>query len=205
MYRIGFDVGGTFTDFTLEGEGRLAHAKVPSTPDDPARAIADGLTRLMGENAVAPSAVAFVAHGTTVATNMVIERRGAKTGLITTRGCRDVLEIGRQTRPALYDYSVAKPEPLAPRRHRLEVTERLDPAGAVVRPLDEAELAQAVETLVAAGAEAVAVIAAYDTGYADDPAGMAQAAHLAEHLRATAATASFGAGASLARDRKSVV
>jgi N-methylhydantoinase A len=157
MYRIGFDVGGTFTDFTLEGEGRLRHLKVASTPDDPARAIAEGLSQLLTENAIAPGAVVFVAHGTTVATNMVIERRGARTGLITTRGCRDILEIGRQTRPALYDYTVPKPEPLVPRRRRLEVTERLDSSGAVVRPLDEAELAEAVERLLADGVEAVAV------------------------------------------------
>ena len=157
MYRIGFDVGGTFTDFTLEGEGRLRHLKLASTPDDPARAIAEGLERLLAEHDINPAAVAFVAHGTTVATNMVIERRGARTGLITTRGCRDILEIGRQTRPALYDYSVLKPEPLVPRRRRLEVTERLDPKGAVVRPLDEAELTEAVDRLLADGVEAVAV------------------------------------------------
>jgi N-methylhydantoinase A len=157
MYRIGFDVGGTFTDFTLEGEGRLAHLKVASTPDDPARAIAEGLTRLLAENGMAASAVTFVAHGTTVATNMAIERRGAATGLVTTGGCRDVLEIGRQTRPALYDYSVPKPEPLVPRRHRLEVTERLDPKGDVVRPLDEAGLASAIDALLAAEVRAVAV------------------------------------------------
>jgi len=159
MYRIGFDVGGTFTDFTLQdlARGRLHHLKVPSTPDDPARAIGAGLRRLLDENGVAPGEVAFVAHGTTVATNMIIERRGARTGLITTKGCRDVLEIGRQTRPALYDYTVPKPEPLVPRRRRLEVAERLAPDGQVLQPLDEAGVAEAIEALLRQEVEAVAI------------------------------------------------
>ena len=105
MYRIGIDVGGTFTDFTLldEKDGRVSYHKVPSTPHDPSEAIANGIAELLSMHGVAPCDVAHVGHGTTVATNLVIERRGALTGLLTTKGFRDVLEIGRQTRPHLYD------------------------------------------------------------------------------------------------------
>ena len=111
MYRIGFDVGGTFTDFTLHDttSGMLRHFKVPSTPADPSEAIEDGLRTLLDTLHIAPGEIDFVGHGTTVATNMVIERRGVATGLIITRGFRDVLEIGRQVRPHLYDYTVRTP------------------------------------------------------------------------------------------------
>ena len=99
MYRIGIDVGGTFTDFTLlrETDGRVSFHKVPSTPHDPSQAIEQGIADLMRMHSIVPSEVAHVGHGTTVATNLVIERRGAVTGLITTKGFRDVIEIGRQT------------------------------------------------------------------------------------------------------------
>ena len=159
MYRIGFDVGGTFTDFTaLEtGSGEALHFKTSSTPHDPSEAIETGLRHYVEELGIAPEAFEFVGHGTTVATNMVIERRGVPTGLITTRGARDVLEIGRQTRPHLYDYAVTKPDPLVERYMALEVTERLDADGRVLRPLDEAEVRAAAETLRDAGAQAVAV------------------------------------------------
>ncbi len=111
MYRIGFDVGGTFTDFSLHdtASGELRHFKVPSTPADPSEAIETGLRSLLCGLHIPPTEVGFIGHGTTVATNMVIERRGVPTGLITTRGFRDVLEIGRQVRPHLYDYTVRTP------------------------------------------------------------------------------------------------
>ncbi|MDP6705092.1 MAG: hydantoinase/oxoprolinase family protein, partial [Alphaproteobacteria bacterium] len=159
MYRIGFDVGGTFTDFTLldETSGRLRHLKVASTPAAPHQAIVTGLGRIFEAFGMAPAEVGFLGHGTTVATNMVIEHRGAKTALLTTKGFRDILEIGRQTRPHLYDYSVAKPEPLVPRRRRFEVAERLDAEGGVVVELHEADVKRAIEALIAAGVEAVAV------------------------------------------------
>ena len=117
MYRIGFDVGGTFTDFTLHdtATGTLRHFKLVSTPADPSEAIAAGLRTLLETLHIAPGQIGFIGHGTTVATNMVIERRGVATGLITTRGFRDVLEIGRQVRPHLYDYTVRTPVPLVPR------------------------------------------------------------------------------------------
>ncbi|APZ50580.1 hydantoinase/oxoprolinase family protein [Salipiger abyssi] len=159
MYRIGFDVGGTFTDFTaLEtGTGKAIHFKTSSTPHDPSEAIETGLRHYVEELGVAPEAFEFVGHGTTVATNMVIERRGVPTGLITTKGARDVLEIGRQTRPHLYDYAITKPEPLVERYMALEVTERLNADGDVLEPLNEGELRAAAETLRDAGAEAVAI------------------------------------------------
>ena len=159
MYRIGVDVGGTFTDFTIlaEGTGAVHHFKVPSTPRDPSEAIQEGLARLLAAHGVAADAVTYLGHGTTVATNMVIERRGAPTGLLTTRGFRDVLEIGRQVRPHLYDYGVRKPPPLVPREHRLEIDERIGAGGDVVRPLDEASLEAAVRSLRDAGLASIAV------------------------------------------------
>jgi len=159
MYRIGFDVGGTFTDFTLHDTetGRLRHFKVPSTPADPSEAIETGLRPLLAELNARPAEVSFVGHGTTVATNMVIERRGVPTGLITTRGFRDVLEIGRQVRPHLYDYTVRTPPPLVPRECRLEVSERIDADGSVLIPLDEPAVAAAADALAAQGVQAIAI------------------------------------------------
>ncbi len=159
MYRIGFDVGGTFTDFTLHdtATGMLRHFKVPSTPADPSEAIETGLRTLLDTLHIAPDAIGFIGHGTTVATNMVIERRGVITGLITTRGFRDVLEIGRQVRPHLYDYTVRTPTPLVPRERRLEVAERIDAAGSVLHALDEAEVAAAAAELAGQGVQAIAI------------------------------------------------
>jgi N-methylhydantoinase A len=159
MYRIGVDVGGTFTDFTLldDRDGSISFFKVPSTPRDPSEAIENGLRRMIADAAIAPAEVSYLGHGTTVATNIVIERRGARTGLLTTRGFRDVLELGRQSRPSIYDYRVQKPPPLVPRDRRFEVTGRIGPDGSVLVPLDEASLAAAVEGLRAAGVESVAI------------------------------------------------
>ncbi|RPI42261.1 MAG: hydantoinase/oxoprolinase family protein, partial [Betaproteobacteria bacterium] len=105
MYRIGIDVGGTFTDFTLlsERDAQVGYHKVASTPADPSDAIAAGIADLMAMHRIEAAEIGHIGHGTTVATNLVIERRGALTGLLTTRGFRDVLEIGRQVRPHLYD------------------------------------------------------------------------------------------------------
>jgi len=158
-YRIGFDVGGTFTDFTIYDAGRrvLSHHKVPSTPHDPSEAIETGLAQIVERWDIPPANIQFVGHGTTVATNMVIERRGVRTGLLTTKGTRDVIEIGRQLRPHLYDYSIVKPAPLVPRERRLEVDERLDAAGRTVCPLDHVSLSHAVAALKEMGVAAVAV------------------------------------------------
>jgi N-methylhydantoinase A len=158
-FRVGFDVGGTFTDFTLlaEHSGELHYHKVPSTPHDPSVAIGTGLQHLIETFAIAPGELVNAGHGTTVATNMVIERRGARLAVVTTQGFRDVLEIGRQTRPNLYDYSVRKPEPLAPRELRFEVPERVRADGEVLMPLDEAAVVAIGRQLVEAQVEAVAV------------------------------------------------
>lgn len=158
-YRIGFDVGGTFTDFSSidDTSGRVDYFKVPSTPDDPSRAIGMGLEGLMEKLGIQGADVSHLGHGTTVATNMAIERRGALTGLITTRGFRDVLEIGRQTRPHLYNYRVRRPDPLIPRHLRLEVGERIMADGSILRPLNEDEVREAADQLRAARVEAVVV------------------------------------------------
>jgi N-methylhydantoinase A len=159
MLRIGVDVGGTFTDFTLldEATAQIRFFKVPSTPSDPSLAIEDGLRQMIASFAIDPADISYLGHGTTVATNIVIERRGARTGLLTTRGFRDVLELGRQARPSIYDYRVQKPPVLVPRDRRAEVTERVGPDGAVLVPLDEASLDAAVQKLKAAGVESVAI------------------------------------------------
>src|SRR6185503_17701911 len=159
MYRIGIDVGGAFTDFTLldEKDGQVGFHKVASTPADPSTAIERGIADLLDRYRIAPSEVSHIGHGTTVATNLVIERRGALTGLLTTRGFRDVIEIGRQVRPHLFDYSVVKPPPLATREHRHEISERVDAHGAVIAALDEREVEAAANKLKAAGVKSVAV------------------------------------------------
>lgn len=126
---VATDTGGTFTD-VVDAGGRIA--KVPSTPEDPARAVAEGVAAVGGGHP------ALLAHGTTVATNALLERRGARTALVTTAGFEDVIEIARQDRPSLYDPTVDRPEPLVPRAWRHGVVERLDARGRVLVPLDPA-------------------------------------------------------------------
>lgn len=159
MHRIGIDVGGTFTDFTLidEEDGSVSFYKVPSTPHDPSEAIERGISGLMEQQQISPEEISHLGHGTTVATNLIIERKGAKCGLITTRGFRDVLELARQTRPHLYDYTVTKPPALVPRKWRLEVTERVLATGEVLTALNQDEVAAAAQALKEAGVEAVAI------------------------------------------------
>lgn len=159
MYRIGFDVGGTFTDFTAIAtqDGETRHFKTSSTPHDPSEAIETGLRHFVEQEGLDPAMFEFIGHGTTVATNMVIERRGVPTGLLTTKGCRDVLEIGRQTRPHLYDYTLTKPVPLVDRYMSLEVSERLNADGEVLKPLNEDDVRAAGSAMKDAGMEAVAV------------------------------------------------
>jgi N-methylhydantoinase A len=157
--RIGVDVGGTFTDLAMadEATGRIGFHKVPSTPSDPSQAIEAGVRGILEKHGRRAEEVAFVGHGTTVATNMAIERRGARTGMVTTKGFRDVLEIARQVRPHLYDYGIQRPAPLVPRRRRLEVDERLAADGTVLRPLDEAEATRVAEALRDDGVASVAI------------------------------------------------
>ena len=163
-WRVGVDSGGTFTDICLfeEQTGRVETWKVPSTPDDPSRGIASGVEE--GMRGVLPeatdrpaAAIVYFGHGTTVATNALIQHRGVKTGLVTTDGFRDLLEIGRQKRPDLYDIQADKPLTLVPRDLRLEVPERLRHTGEVDTPLDEERMRAAARTLKAAGVKAVAV------------------------------------------------
>ncbi|PYV36707.1 MAG: 5-oxoprolinase, partial [Acidobacteria bacterium] len=138
--RVGVDVGGTFTDVVCfdEQNGKLALLKQPSTPKDPSEAVLAGTRRILAEIGVAPDAVSLFFHGTTVATNALLERKGCRVALLVTEGFRDVLQIMRQDRPRLYDYFVARPEPLVPRHLRFEASERMLWTGEVHRPLDVA-------------------------------------------------------------------
>src|SRR5215831_1331661 len=158
-YRVGVDIGGTFTDiFLLSDAGdKVAIGKVLTTPRNPAEAVVNGLRALLAEQGVAPATVVQIVHGTTLITNAIIERKGAKTGLITTKGFRDALEIGRERRYDIYDISLENPEPLVPRFLRREVTERLDNIGQVLIPLDRDEALAVIRDLVADGVEALAV------------------------------------------------
>ena len=157
-YRAGADIGGTFTDIVLLGsDGSIATTKVSSTPDDYGRAIMVGLHRLFEEAAVDPGAVDAVVHGTTVVTNAIIEKKGAKTALITTAGFRDVLELRRIRIPELYNVFYDKVPPLVSRRLRFEVDERMGPHGEVKKALDEAGVAAVVERIKGHGIEALAI------------------------------------------------
>jgi N-methylhydantoinase A len=161
--RLGVDVGGTFTDLALldETSGRVTVAKVPSVPADPSEGILAGITRILGEAGAPPAAVGYLAHGTTVATNTLLEKKGARTGLITTRGFRDLLEIARQRRPSLYDLDAVKPPALVPRPLRLEVAERVTADGAVLTPLDLPAVDRALDELAGQGVEALAICFLY--------------------------------------------
>jgi N-methylhydantoinase A len=150
--RVGVDVGGTFTDLVAVHDGRLVTAKVPSVPHDQSL----GVVAAIEASGVPTDEIGLVAHGTTVATNALLERRGARTALVTTEGFRDVLEIARQTRPSLYDLTASAPAPLVPRELRFTVTERIGPEGVRIA-LDEASLRRAVEDVRAADVGAVAV------------------------------------------------
>jgi N-methylhydantoinase A len=150
--RLGVDVGGTFTDLVALVDGELVTAKVPSTPKDQAR----GVVHAIEVARLDPGAVTGFAHGSTVATNALLERRGARTALVTTEGFRDVLEIGRQNRPALYDLTRDRPPALVPRELRFTVRERMGPDGVLV-PLDHDSVRAAVAACRDAEAEAVAV------------------------------------------------
>src|ERR1700694_3484601 len=138
-YRVGIDIGGTFTDATLidEDSGEVRIGKVSSTPHDPSIGFHEATRRILREARVAPADVRYVVHGTTVATNAIIEGKTARTGLITTHGFRVMLEIPRQIRPSLYDLKFEKPRPLVPRYLCFGVPERLDADGKVLRRLDE--------------------------------------------------------------------
>jgi len=158
-WRIGVDSGGTFTDVCLfdEDSGEVVTWKVSSTPDDPSRGITQGVAEGLQQVSASAAEVSFLGHGTTVATNALIQGRGVKTGLITTEGFRDLLEIGRQKRPHLYDLQADKPETLVTRDLRLGVAERVRPDGTVEEGLDADAFRAAVRSLKAEGVQSVAV------------------------------------------------
>ncbi len=158
-YRLGIDVGGTFTDGLLidETTGETRIAKVPSTPADPSVGFVAAVERILRDAGIEPADVGYLVHGTTVATNAIIEEKLAPTGFITTEGFRDMLEIQRQIRPSLYDLLFEKPRPLAPRYLCFGIPERLDATGTVVTPLDEGAVEAAATRLKAEGVEALAV------------------------------------------------
>lgn len=159
MIRVAFDIGGTFTDFVLEdsASGQRRFAKVPTTPAEPARAVLDGLQDLLKQTGTAPGFVRTLLHATTVATNAVIERKGAPTALITTRGFRDVLIIGRQKRYETYDLHLDKPVPLVRRRDIFEVGERTLYDGTIEETLDGEDLERAIAAIANGGYKSVAV------------------------------------------------
>lgn len=158
-YRLGVDIGGTFTDASLvnESTGEVRTGKLLTTPSDPSRAFMDVVKRMIDEAGIQPPDLSFVVHATTVATNAIIEGNVARAGFVTTDGFRDMLEIARQIRPSLYDLQFEKPPPLVPRYLCFGVGERLDARGAVVRELDEASVKAVAKTLKKERVEAVAV------------------------------------------------
>jgi N-methylhydantoinase A len=154
--RLGVDVGGTFTDVVVADGDGITVLKVPSTPDSPDRGVLDGIDAARDEG-LDPRAVDAFVHGTTVATNALLEREFAETALVTTEGFRDAVAIGRQTRPDLYDLHAEKPPPIVDRDRRFEVRERLDRRGEVVEPLDEADARSVARSIAESDAESVAV------------------------------------------------
>lgn len=160
--RLAADIGGTFTDIALEAEtaeGQVTRwtAKVLTTPAAPEQGVLEGVRAALGRAGLAPPDVTLMIHGTTLATNALIERKGARTALLTTEGFRDVLALGNESRYDQYDLNITLPEPLVPRRWRLPVPERLDNTGRVLRPLDEAAVAAHIPFLRAEGIEALAI------------------------------------------------
>jgi len=157
--RFGVDIGGTFTDLVVidEASGAIRVGKVLTTAKDPAHGVEQGVQSLLDDARVDPVRVRAVVHGTTLATNALIERKGARTALLTTEGFRDALEIRHEGRYDMYDLLIDPPAPLVPRHLRREVPERLLPDGAVLRPLDEAAARRVIAELIDAGVEAVAI------------------------------------------------
>ena len=158
QYKLGVDIGGTFTDIVLLApDGALLSKKILSTPRDYSLAIEQGVAELMAETGVTGAQIAELVHGTTVATNAIIERRGARAALITTQGFRDVLALGRFRAPRLYDLTFRKPEPLIERQLCFEVDERIDAEGGVLRGVDLAGLDRIADAVESADIQAVAV------------------------------------------------
>jgi len=158
-WRIGIDIGGTFTDVALieDTSGSVGVAKVPTTPDDLARGVLTALKIAMERHQIIPAEVGLLSHATTVVTNAILEESGARAALITTRGFRDLLELRRSARADLYDLFQDPPTTLIPRRRRFEITERVSADGAVVTPLAENEVDELISTLKATKVDAIAI------------------------------------------------
>lgn len=158
-FQIGIDIGGTFTDVVIlePSSGRMSLGKKLTSPDNPARAVIDVISEMLKRDEISAPSVSKAIHGSTLVTNLIIERKGAVTGLITTQGFRDALEIGREMRYDIYDIFLELPQPLVPRRLRLEVRERLDHQGQVLIPLTRPEAEQVVTKLLSQGVESIAI------------------------------------------------
>lgn len=157
LVRLGVDIGGTFTDVVLEYKGEIVSTKVLTTYVAPENAIIDGMHQVCKMAGLQPSDVDQIIHGTTLATNALIERRGAKTALITTQGFRDVIEMRTESRFEQYDLNLSLPEPLLPRQMRFTVSERVNAKGEILIDLDRAEVEEVVDQIAKAGYESVAV------------------------------------------------
>ena len=158
-FRVAVDTGGTFTDLCLvdDSTGKLVVAKVASTPSDPAEGVINGVCKLMSVASVEAGEISFFLHGTTVATNALLEGKGAPTSLITTEGFEDVLLIGRQNRPRLYDFWAHRPRPIVPRSLCYGVPERILYTGEILRPLDESRVREIVGDIGRKGVKSIAV------------------------------------------------
>src|SRR5215469_5580110 len=156
---VGVDVGGTFTDFCLfnGATNEMVVHKVPSSPDDPSRAILEGLASAKAQHGIRSEDISHFAHGTTIATNALIQRTGGRVAMITTAGFRDLIEIGRQIRPRIYDLKADAPEPLVRRQLRFEVRERTGPRGEAIVPLTDEEIDRVVELVAASDVDCCAV------------------------------------------------
>jgi N-methylhydantoinase A len=155
--RLAVDIGGTFTDLALEHPGGLATTKVLTTSAAPEAGVMSGVRIILAAAGLAPSDIQLIIHGTTLATNAIIERKGARTALVTTDGFRDVLALGNESRYDQYDLNIVLPEPLVPRRLRLTVPERLDRRGRMLLPLDEKAVRALAPFLNSEGVESIAV------------------------------------------------
>ncbi|MEC8198362.1 MAG: hydantoinase/oxoprolinase N-terminal domain-containing protein, partial [Pseudomonadota bacterium] len=159
-YSLGIDIGGTFTDIVAYDQetGRIVKAKELTTPDDPSRGVITGIRNLLGADDLEAKDFLRMVHATTLFTNAIITREGAKTGMLTTAGFRDAVEIGRERKFELYDVFISKPDPLVPRNLRAEVPERIGPDGEVLMAMDIDVLKTAADRLVADGVESLAIV-----------------------------------------------
>jgi N-methylhydantoinase A len=189
-YALGIDIGGTFTDLVVHdhASGRRWGTKVLTTHADPQQGVVTGIRTILAEAALDPTRIGRVVHATTLFTNALIERKGAPTGLLTTVGFRDVLEIGRERKYDLYDIGIENPPPLVPRNLRFEVTERMRADGSIAMPLDIAQLVQQADALCAAGVTSVALVFLHS--YANPAHEIAAARAIAAHAPELYVTAS---------------